>query len=247
MNVLLLAAGRGERLKPFTDKTPKCLIPIIGIPLLKIWLEKFVHNEMISKIYINTHYLSELVRDFVEKDYKHVRKIELLHETELLGNGGTLVSLLPKLLQEDLLVAHADNLSLFSFGLFYESFENRPDCCDITMMTFFCDNPSHCGIVTVDDNKVVQSFHEKPAISDSNLANGAVYFFSKTVLSSIKEKEFKNIQEISLDVTPKFIGRINAWHNTGYHRDIGTPVSYQQALRDIDSQLLKNHMEMNTK
>ena len=97
------------------------------------------------------------------------------------------------------------------------------------MMTFFCDDPSSCGIVTVDDKNVVRGFEEKPRKSDSNLANGAVYLFSNDALLQIKS--MPNVQEISTDILPKFLGRMNAWHNFIYHRDIGTPSSYEKALK----------------
>lgn len=238
MNVLLLAAGRGERLKPYTNEVPKCMISISGSPLLKIWLNKFVENEAIGKIYINTHYLSEIVHEFVVKTYGGNSKITLMREQYLLGTGGTLINLIPSLLENDLFVAHADNLSFFSLSSFYNSFYKRPKECTITMMTFFCDDPSSCGIVTVDDKNVVRGFEEKPRKSDSNLANGAVYLFSNDALLQIKS--MPNVQEISTDILPKFLGRMNAWHNFGYHRDIGTPSSYKKALKDMKSANFNN-------
>ena len=84
----------------------------------------------------------------------------------MLGTGGTLINLIPSLLENDLFVAHADNLSFFFFffslSSFYNFFTNGPKSGTITMMTFFCDDPSSCGIVTVDDKNVVRGFEEKP-------------------------------------------------------------------------------------
>ena len=233
MNVLLLAAGRGERLKPYTDIIPKCMIPIGGVPLLQIWLEKFVTNKNIKKIFINTHYLAEIVHEFIIKNYNTNSKIELIREKLLLGTGGTLVALVPKILENNLFVAHADNLSFFSLNAFCDCFFNRPEECSLTMMTFFCDDPSSCGIVNLVDKNIVYNFEEKPQISSSNLANGAIYLFSRDALHEINT--MNNAQEISTDILPKFLGRINTWHNFDYHRDIGTPSSYERALKDMGS------------
>ena len=238
MNVLLLAAGRGERLKPYTNTVPKCMIPINGTPLLQIWLEKFIKNNGVGKIFINTHYLSEIVHEFVSKNYCQNNEIELIREEHLLGTGGTLTNLIPSLPDNDLFVAHADNLSFFSLNLFYNCFCERPKECTITMMTFFCDDPSSCGIVTIDDKNVVRGFKEKPLKSGSNLANGAIYLMSTRALHQIKA--MKNVREISTDILPKFVGQINTWHNFVYHRDIGTPASYKRALKDMNSSEFKH-------
>jgi mannose-1-phosphate guanylyltransferase len=53
MKAFLLAAGKGTRLKPYTDRHPKCLIPIHGTPLLKIWIDLF-ETFGITEILINT-------------------------------------------------------------------------------------------------------------------------------------------------------------------------------------------------
>ncbi|NQY17921.1 sugar phosphate nucleotidyltransferase, partial [Alteromonas sp.] len=60
MKAILLAAGMGSRLKPITEHVPKCLVPICGIPLLELWLEKLVKLG-VEEILINTHYLAEQV------------------------------------------------------------------------------------------------------------------------------------------------------------------------------------------
>ncbi len=56
MRALLLAAGLGTRLRPITDKIPKCLVPIQGKPLLEIWLDK-LYEAGVQEFLVNTHYL----------------------------------------------------------------------------------------------------------------------------------------------------------------------------------------------
>jgi hypothetical protein len=64
MNAILLAAGYGTRLRPLTEKIPKCLVPIGNKPLLEIWLERLSQSQ-IRKFLINTHYMHEQVAKFV--------------------------------------------------------------------------------------------------------------------------------------------------------------------------------------
>ena len=66
MRAILLAGGYGKRLKPITNKVPKCLVKINKIPLLEIWIKK-LQKAKINEVLINTHYLSEEVERFVKK------------------------------------------------------------------------------------------------------------------------------------------------------------------------------------
>ena len=80
---MLLAAGKGTRLKPYTNDKPKCLMPIKGKPLLDIWINKLC-NVGVKNFFINTHYLHEQVNEFVSRN-ELKEKIQLSHELELLG------------------------------------------------------------------------------------------------------------------------------------------------------------------
>lgn len=65
MKAFLLAAGYGTRLKPFTDTVPKCMMPICGKPLLSWWMELF-EKHSVTEVLVNTHYLPDAVREFVQ-------------------------------------------------------------------------------------------------------------------------------------------------------------------------------------
>lgn len=232
MKALLLAAGRGSRLRPVTDTLPKCMVPVMGRPLLDYWLELLGPASECSEILINTHYLPQPVREFVA-DSPYRGKITLLHEDELLGTGGTLVANLPRLSGEDALVAHADNLTLFSLADFLAAFRQRPAGCVATMMSFRTDSPSSCGILELDAQGVVQGFHEKVEDPPGDLANAAVFLFSREALDTIGGVDHTRTCEISLDIVPRLIGRMNTWLNGNYHRDIGNPASLAAARAEF--------------
>ncbi len=59
MRAILLAGGYGKRLKPITNKIPKCLVKINDVPILEIWLNK-LYNANVREVLINTHYLSSI-------------------------------------------------------------------------------------------------------------------------------------------------------------------------------------------
>jgi mannose-1-phosphate guanylyltransferase len=234
MKVLLLAAGFGTRLMPLTEKIPKCLVPICGIPLLKLWIDKFIEYG-IDRIFINTHYLFENVNMFIEQTYnddiKH--KITLLFEEELLGTAGTIKKNSHLFNEDFLIVIHADNLSQFSVIDFINAHKNREQVVEITMMTFNTDSPETCGIVEINNNNIVVNFFEKIKKPPSTLANAAVYIFQKSVIDFISKIEKSEI-DISKDVLPHYINKIATFQNEIYHRDIGTLESFEQAQIDYN-------------
>lgn len=228
MKALLLAAGMGSRLRPITDTVPKCMVPIMGRPLLDYWLDLLGPAADCDEIVINTHYLPEPVRQHVAQS-PFRGKITLVHEDALLGTGGTLLANFPRLLGNDALVAHADNLTLFRLGDFLSAFEQRPANCIATMMSFRTDAPESCGILELDDRGVVQGFHEKVIDPPGTLANAAVFMFSGEALDTIHSNSLNCISDISLDIVPRLLGRMNTWPNTCYHRDIGSPTALAAA------------------
>jgi len=223
---ILLSAGFGTRLKPLTDHIPKCLVPIGGKPLLQIWLEQLTAAGF-TEFLINTHYLPEQVVEFIEQS-KYKNFVTIAYEPKLLGTAGTLKKNLTFWKNENVLVAHADNLCLCDWEQFINTFESRPVGCLATMMLFESDNPKSCGVVKLDEKDRVIEFHEKVANPPSNLANGAIYLFDKqlsNVITSIKAKE----PDISLDLVPLLLGNMSAWKTDGYLRDIGNIDSLAKA------------------
>lgn len=227
MNALLLAAGLGTRLRPLTDKVPKCLVPIHGKPLLAYWLDMLFACKDIERLLINTHYLSDAVRAFIEASSGKER-ITQVHEMDLLGTGGTVLHNALFFGGQAFMVIHADNLSRFDVGRFIERHSMRPPHCAITMMVFETDSPKSCGIVALDLQEVVVGFYEKVDDPPGNLANGAVYIFEPEVLDFMRSLG-KPIIDLSTEVLPYFVDRIYTFRNSDYHRDIGSPESLRLA------------------
>jgi mannose-1-phosphate guanylyltransferase len=233
-DALLLAAGEGTRLRPLTLQTPKCLVPILGRPLLGYWLELLDRGPRPAHIWVNTSYLADQVAAFLESSQTRHPELHITatFEEQLLGTAGTLVQLLPRLdPSRDLLLVHADNLSWFNLEAFLSAHANRPAGAEITMMTFETDAPQTCGIVELDEQGLVKAFHEKVANPPSNLANGAVYLLSAAARARIAS--LGPVFEFSTQVIPAFMGKVYCWQNTVYHRDIGNPQAYLAAQTEF--------------
>lgn len=230
MKAVLLAAGLGTRLRPLTDTLPKCLAPIHGKPLLGYWFD-LLFSGGVSEILVNTHCFSDQVEEFVWNNRwsGHVR---LVYEPELQGTGGTLLANRRFLDDAPFLVAHADNLTCFDVQAFMHAHANRKQGVLVTMMTFTTPTPESSGIVEIDTHGIVQAFHEKVGRPPSDLANAAVYVFEPDVLDFMGRLGQSQV-DISTEVLPHFLGRMQVYHNEGYHRDIGTMQSWQEAQKDF--------------
>lgn len=226
MRALLLAAGIGSRLRPLTDTTPKCLVRVHGRPLLDYWLD-LVLDGGVERVLLNTHWLAGQVRDHVAASRWRGR-IDLVHEVELLGTGGTVLANRDWFGDDALLVAHADNLTDFDVAGLIAAHRGRPPGHLMTMLGFRTDDPSSCGILECDSTDTVIAFHEKVAEPPGNLANGAVYIFEPEVIADIASLG-RPIVDLSTEIIPNYLGRILCVETAGYHRDIGNPESLRRA------------------
>jgi mannose-1-phosphate guanylyltransferase len=229
MRALLLAAGMGLRLLPVTATTAKCMVEINGRPLLDYWLE-LLFDAGIERVLVNTHWLPDQVTGFV-KASRWADRIDLVHEAELLGTGGTVLANRAWFEGRPFIVAHADNLTDFDVRGFMEAHRTRPAGHAITMLGFRTDTPRSCGILELDRQGTVIAFHEKVDDPPGNLANGAVYVFEPEVVDAIAAMG-RPVVDLSTEIIPRFIGRILCVETSGYHRDIGTPESLSQAIAD---------------
>jgi mannose-1-phosphate guanylyltransferase len=236
MKILLLAAGYGTRLLPLTEKIPKCLVKINNIPLLSFWL-RLLDKKNFEAI-INTHYLSDVVDEYIISHPLNHLTVNMVHEDVLLGTAGTIRANRNFLCGSDFMVIHADNLSIFNIDDFIYKHKKREVGIEITMMVFNTDEPQNCGIVEI-ENDIVKKMHEKKLDNYGNIANGAIYLFSHNVYSYIYDNK---LNDISTEVIPNFLGKIQVFHNNVYHRDIGNMESYSKANMEIKEINIKDYL-----
>lgn len=128
MKALIFAAGKGTRLKPFTDHHPKAMAPVNGIPLLERNI-KYLQSFGINDFVINIHHFGEQIIDFLKKNDYFGAKIEISDEkNELLETGGGLVFAKHFLdFEEDFLIMNADILTDMNISDFVELHRKKND------------------------------------------------------------------------------------------------------------------------
>ena len=234
MKAFLLAAGLGTRLRPLTDHTPKCLLPIGGQPLLSIWLS-FCSENGIDEVFINTHHLAEKVRDWAAKENTPVG-MHLVHEPELLGSAGTVLRNWDFVAGEDsFFIFYADNLVRFDLSEIVSFHQTHSG--PLTMALFETPRPERCGVVQLDSSGRILEFAEKPLQPKSNLANAGIYI----ARASLRDYLPHHIPaDFGMHVLPELAGVAYGKRLTGYLRDIGTPEAYELAQEEWGNLLQHN-------
>lgn len=128
MKALIFAAGKGTRLKPFTDHHPKALAVVNGVPLLERNI-KYLQSYGINDFVINVYHFGHQIVDFVKKNSNFGAKIEFSDEkAELLETGGGLVFARKFLdFDEDFLIMNADILTDLDLNSFIKYHQEKRD------------------------------------------------------------------------------------------------------------------------
>jgi len=197
------------------------------VPLLGRWLQ-LLEKADCSEAVVNTHYLKEQVRNFLQDQDYCKFPVKEFYEDELLGTAGTLIANKEIFNKSIGLLIHADNVISFEIKELINAHLARPKNCILTMATFTTDKPSECGIVKCDENDIVQEFHEKVDNPPGNKANGAIYVFNNSFLSELAALG-PDVNDFSKQVLPRFLGRIFTWHTDTPFLDIGTPDNLEKA------------------
>src|SRR5262249_8220580 len=148
-------------------------------------------------------------------------RIDLVHEERLLGTGGTVLGNRAWCGRGPLFVAHADNLTDALPAHVIDPHLSARSEVAMTMLAFRPSTPQSCGILELDGQRHVIAFHEKVADPPGNLANGAVYVFNDEVVDCIASYR-RPMVELSTEVIPALLPRVQAVEYDGFFLDIGT-------------------------
>jgi mannose-1-phosphate guanylyltransferase len=225
MKAFILAAGHGTRLRPLTDSNPKCLLPIQGVPLLEIWLNN-CKAAGISEVLINAHAHPAGIRKFATTQKNGVG-IHLVEEPQLLGSAGTLAENRQFVAGEKaFFVLYGDVLSNIDLRRMLQFHEQKG--APVTLGIYQVPDPKRCGIVSMDENAMVQSFVEKPAEPTSNWAFSGVMITGQEIFDLLPDQR---PADVGFHLLPKLTGRMAAYKVREYLQDIGTLDNYQTAQK----------------
>lgn len=224
MKAFLLAAGRGARLRPFTDRLPKCLVTVDGRPLLFHWLQTLT-DAGVSEVLVNTHYLPFLVEAAVAS-WRGSLTIRLAHEHQLLGSGGTLVANRRFVEHEhDFFVIDADNLTNVTLEPLLEAHRQA----DVTFTTYTCDasRPQPGGLRPLDQQSDrVDGFDAPSSNTGSNVVSRGIAVARHDIFEYLPPR---SPLDLAQHVMPCLVGRMQLVRTTAYVRNIGSLADYYAA------------------
>jgi mannose-1-phosphate guanylyltransferase len=225
MKAFILAAGNGTRLRPLTDSVPKCLLPIQGVPLLEIWLNNCCAAG-ITHVLVNAHAHAEAVKQFASAQKSGIR-VSVVEEPQLLGSAGTLAENRAFVSGEEaFFILYGDVLTNVDLRRMF-AFHGQKNL-SATLGVYQVPDPTRCGVVTMDEDDVIQEFIEKPARPMSNWAFSGVMIAGQEIFESLPDRR---PADIGFDVLPKMTGKMAGYRISEYLVDIGTPENYQAAQR----------------
>jgi NDP-sugar pyrophosphorylase family protein len=202
MKAVLLAAGKGTRLRPLTDEMPKVMIPIAGKPILEHHVENLVRAG-IREIFINLHHLPERITSHFRDGRKWGVRIWYSFEPEILGTAGAVKKLEAELHGGPFLVVYGDNFSEFDFADFI-SWSERAGGLG-TVAVFEKEDVAGSGVADIGSGDRIVRFLEKPAPDEvlSQWVNAGIYRFSDDILEAIPP----GYSDFGHDIFPEAIKR----------------------------------------
>lgn len=202
MKAVILAAGKGERLRGVIDNVPKPMIRYKGKPILQ-------HNIELCKEYgireflVNTHHLPEAIQSYFGDGSAFGIKIHYSFEKEILGTAGALNNFRDQLAEEEFFVLYGDNFSNFDLSLLQTEFRKH-ECIGVIAFHYRQD-VSQSGVGEFAHDGRILRFVEKPnpGTTESHWVNAGIYFLSPAILDYIPP----GFSDFARDIIPGLLDR----------------------------------------
>ena len=223
---IILAGGKGTRLKPYTISLPKPLVPVGEMPIIEIIIRQLA-NAGFDHITITVNHMADIIRAFCGDGSKWNVKIDYSLENKPLSTMGPLK--LINDLPENFLIINGDVLTDLDLGKFYDEHVSEKNI--FTISAFAREQKVDYGVLeSGKDNKLI-GFLEKPT-NYYNVSMG-VYMASKKILEYIPEDQFYGFDHLMLDLI-KMNNPATVRLFSGYWLDIGRPDDYEKACNDFE-------------
>jgi len=230
IDAVIMAGGRGERLRPLTDNTPKPMLKVGGKPIIEHNIDRLA-SFGIDDIWISIKYLGEKIEDYLGNGNGRNLNIQYVKENTPLGTIGA-VSNIDGFQHDVVLVTNSDLLTNLNYEHFYLEFLKQQ--ADFAVVTI----PYQVNIpyaVLETSNGHVVDFKEKPTYT--YYSNGGIYLMKKEVLQYIPKNTFFNSTDL-MERLLKENKKVISFPFQGYWLDVGRHADYQKA--NIDIKVLKN-------
>ncbi len=220
IDAVLMAGGKGERLRPLTEKTPKPLLPVGNKAIIDHNIDRLI-SYGIQHINVTVNYLKEQIEEHYQEPRNSV-KIQTVREPKFLGTIGS-IKFVPSFYNDTVLVMNSDLLTNIDYEDFFLHFKEYDAEMSVAAVPYNVSIPY--GILDL-DGRNIKGLLEKPQY---NLyANAGIYLIKRRALDEIPDGEFFN----ATDLVEKLISEgksVIRYPLNGTWIDIGNPQEYQKA------------------
>lgn len=220
VDAVLMAGGKGERLRPLTEKTPKPLLPVGDKAIIDHNIDRLI-SYGIQHIYVTVNYLKEQI----EEHYKEPRggvQIQTVREPKYLGTIGS-IKFVPKFFNDTVLLMNSDIFTNIDYEDFFLHFQQHDAEMSVAAIPYNVSIPY--GVLDL-DGRNIKGLLEKPKYN--YYANAGIYLIKRSALDEIPDNTFFN----ATDLVEKLIGegkKVIRYPLNGTWIDIGNPQEYQKA------------------
>ncbi|MBU4230862.1 MAG: NTP transferase domain-containing protein [Proteobacteria bacterium] len=223
---IILAGGKGTRLRPYTVVLPKPLMPIGEFPILEVIIRQLVQHGF-DHVTMAVNHQAEIIKAFFQDGKKWGIKIDYSLEDKPLSTMAPL-RLIPDL-PENFLVMNGDILTDLSFSDLHEEHVSNNNI--FTISSYVREQKIDYGVLQTDASGYLSGFTEKP--KKQYLVSMGVYMASRRIMDFIPEGKAYGFDNLMLDLIqskqPASVRKFN-----GYWLDIGRPDDYMQAIEEFE-------------
>ena len=241
-SAILLVGGRGTRLAPLTNNTPKPMLQVAGVPFTEHQITK-ARSAGITEIVLATSFKAELFEPYFGDGANFGISIKYAVEEVALGTGGA-ISNAAAMLQGSGPVAifNGDVLSKHDLAGQFKFHESNG--ADVTLYLTQVEDARAYGAVELDGAGRVSAFNEKMENPPTNIINAGCYIFNREIIASIP---FGKVISVERETFPQLLAagaKVFGFIDKSYWLDIGTPTALLKASRDLVSEMNKEFLSL---
>lgn len=234
MQAIILAGGKGERLRPFTEDRPKAMVEILGVPLLGYQLQ-WLQSQGVSDVIISCGYQHHVIEDFFGSGEKWGVSIQYEIEDEPLGRGGGLKRAFRRLIsgEDACLATNGDVLTNVRIKPLVQAHRASGCAATVVLAPFI----SPYGIVEVSDDDHIVAFQEKPELP--YWMNAGIYVLNRdveTLLPDLGDLEDSTFPQLAKE------RRLAAFKSRAYWRSLDTVKDLSEVTKELEKRLLTSFL-----
>ena len=220
IDAVLMAGGKGERLRPLTEKTPKPLLPVGGKAIIDHNIDRLM-NYGVQHISVTVNYLKEQLEEHFQEPKGDIQ-VQTVREPKFLGTIGS-IKFVKEFYNDTVLVMNSDLFTNINYEDFYLHFKEHNAEMSVAAIPYTVSVPY--GIFDL-EGRDIQGLIEKPTYN--YYANAGIYLIKRSALNEIPEDTFFNATDL-IEALIAQSRKVIRFPLNGTWIDIGNPQEYQKA------------------